>query len=309
MKYPHFISPKEVGSVSKNQLSKFLIDYRQDILLKIYDIGAILLRGFDLTSSDDFKDIVHLFSPTLKNYIGGDSPRHKVQGSIYTSTEYPPEATISMHHEKSYSNTYPNFIYFFCETPPISGGETPILDSRKIYNLLDQEIINKFARKKLKYVMNLHNGNGIGKSWQETFEVEEKNLLEEILNNSGIKYLWKTNGLLLIEETVSPVIHHPITGEPVFFSQADQWHPSNLGTEVLLALNQIIPQEDFYHNCYYGDGSEIEVKDLNIIRELVSRELTTFQWQKGDLLILDNIISMHGRLPFSGPRRILVAMS
>jgi alpha-ketoglutarate-dependent taurine dioxygenase len=34
-----------------------------------------------------------------------------------------------------------------------------------------------------------------------------------------------------------------------------------------------------------------------------------FAWQKGDLLMVDNMLVAHGRAPFTGPRRILVAMA
>jgi alpha-ketoglutarate-dependent taurine dioxygenase len=33
------------------------------------------------------------------------------------------------------------------------------------------------------------------------------------------------------------------------------------------------------------------------------------QWSKGDVLMLDNITVAHGRQPFTGSRRILVAMA
>jgi alpha-ketoglutarate-dependent taurine dioxygenase len=33
-----------------------------------------------------------------------------------------------------------------------------------------------------------------------------------------------------------------------------------------------------------------------------------FQWQKGDMVTLDNMLVAHARDPFVGPRRILVAL-
>ena len=309
MEFPHIISPKQIGSSSLDGLTKYLINHKPEIFLKIHEVGALLFRGFDLDSSDNFENIVKILTPSLSNYIGGDSPRTRINNNIYTSTEYPANETISMHHEKSFSNNHPKFVYFFCETAPIIGGETPILDSRKLYNTLDKNIVDKFATKKLKYVMNLHGGNNIGKSWQEVFETEDKDLLHKILSDLNLNYFWKPNGKLRIEEVVNPVIQHYITQEWIFFSQADQWHPSNLSHNVFLAMHSIMHSDDFYHNCYFADGSEIEEKDLSSIREAVLKEIVTFEWKRGDLLMLDNIISMHGRRPFLGSRKILVAMS
>jgi len=305
--YPYVF--KRETLLFQGSLESYMSKNRELILDKIYKTGGVLFRGFGLESAEDFRKTVKIFQPRLQNYIGGDSPRNKIIDNIYTSTNYPPEEVISMHQEKSFSNLYPNFIFFFCEIEPKISGETPIADARKIYNKMPAEIITKFATLKLKYIMNMHSGEGFGKSWSEVFEINSKNQLEKQLNDLNIKFKWKNNGLLQIEEIVNPIITHPKTGEKIFFSQADQWHPSNLGEDVVSILKEIMPKEDFYHNCCYGDNSEISIEDLNVIRNVVNSEKVSFKWQKGDLLILDNLISMHGRNSFSGERRILVAMS
>jgi alpha-ketoglutarate-dependent taurine dioxygenase len=304
---PFIIYPTAPTQNSKADLQDYIASNRNSIFDKLYKSGAVLLRDFNLGNQTDFEEVISLITPALKNYIGGDSPRDKLSDSVYTSTNYPPEMYISLHNEKSYSASYPDLIYFFCEIQPLVGGETPILDGRRIYQLLDKNIINNFSKKKLKYVMNLHDGVGFGKSWQDVFETDDRSVVEEIL--SEFNYRWKDNGMLRIEETVSPIIQHPITLETVFFSQADQWHPSNLDPELLSAMQETIPEEDYYHNCYYGDDSEIDPADLQKIRDLATQELVTFKWKKGDLLIVDNILTLHGRFPFQGPRRILVSMA
>ena len=308
MEYPFIINSKDLSMSDSVNFYLYLQRNKDNILSQLYKFGAILFRGFNLLSAQNFEEAVKIFNPNLSSYIGGDSPRSKVSGNVYTSTTYPPEETISMHQEKSFSNNYPALIFFFCEIAPYKAGETPIVDARKIYNLLDKEIINKFKEKKLKYVMNLHSGYGFGRSWQESFEVETKDELIKIIKNLNISYKWKNDELLEISEIVLPIIKHPIINEYIFFSQADQWHYSGLKPDVLKAISDIVPKDDFYHNCYYGDGSEIEIEYLDEIRKTVNEQRVLFPWQKGDLLMLDNMISMHGRMPFNGQRKILTAM-
>ena len=276
-------------------------------LLKIH--GAILFRNFDIQNVDDFHSTIKCFHSYFASYIGGDSPRTKIKDNIYTSTEYPADQEISMHQEKSFSNIYPRYAYFYCDIEPQVGGETPILDSRILYKSLNSKIIKKFGDKKLKYVMNLHSGNGVGKSWQQAFEIDSKIALEKLLSTMNVNYRWKDNDLLEVYEIVNPIMQHPDTNEWIFFSQAHQWHKSGLEKNTLIMLQEVMKEEDFYHNCYYGDGSEIEIEYLEEIRFLIKQNKIIFKWQKGDLLMLDNIISMHGRQPFVGNRRILVAMS
>ncbi len=306
---PLVIQPSNKMGNSLKSLCNWLMDNREDILNELYKYGALLLRGFDLNNIKQFENCASIIGNSLTDYCGGDSPRDKLSSVVYTSTSYPPEYKISMHNEKSFSKIYPNLLFLFCDIPPDEGGETPILDGRKIYSLLDKNIIDKFMTKKLKYVMNLHDGYGIGKSWKECFETSDKNEVEKLLYKAQANFKWKIDGGLRIEETVDPIIKHPKTGEIVYFAQADQWHPSNLDKKTLHSMQLVISEEDFYHHCYYGDGSHIEIEYLEKIRNLTEKESISFQWEKGDFLVLDNILTLHGRYPYKGNRRILVAMS
>jgi alpha-ketoglutarate-dependent taurine dioxygenase len=48
---------------------------------------------------------------------------------------------------------------------------------------------------------------------------------------------------------------------------------------------------------------------LKQIREVLENETIPRCWQTGDILILDNMLTAHGRMPFSGARRIALAMT
>jgi hypothetical protein len=174
---------------------------------------------------------------------------------------------------------------------------------------MDKDILNRFANKKLKYIMNLHSGFGIGKSWQDCFDTNSKKDVEKLLNDIGAEFYWKDDGGIRIEEIVDPILKHPITSETVFFSQADQWHPSSLDNKTYESMYAVVDEKDFYHNCYYGDNTPILLHELDFIRNLVKQESINFPWQNGDFLMLDNILTLHGRYAYSGARRILVAFS
>ena len=57
------------------------------------------------------------------------------------------------------------------------------------------------------------------------------------------------------------------------------------------------------------NGSAIETDVVAQLREAYLQEMISFPWQRGDLLLLDNILTAHARTPFAGPRKILVAMA
>jgi len=61
-------------------------------------------------------------------------------------------------------------------------------------------------------------------------------------------------------------------------------------------------------NVYYGDGSPIEDEVMEKLGELFWATSVKFPWQEGDLIMVDNMLVAHARLPYVGPRKILVAM-
>src|ERR1700759_5511068 len=59
---------------------------------------ALVFRGFGVTEPT-LEAAIDLLLPNRLAYVHGNSPRTKVGKNVYTSTEYPPEFTISMHNE------------------------------------------------------------------------------------------------------------------------------------------------------------------------------------------------------------------
>jgi hypothetical protein len=109
---------------------------------------------------------------------------------------------------------------------------------------------------------------------------------------------------------IRPVMaSHPLTGDEVWFNQADGFHPSALDKETYQALSSTVPEEEFRLNSYFGDGTPIDTAALSHIREVTEREVVPVKWQDGDILILDNMLAAHWRMPFTGTRKIILAMT
>ncbi|WP_267188558.1 TauD/TfdA family dioxygenase [Pseudomonas aeruginosa] len=75
------------------------------------------------------------------------------------------------------------------------------------------------------------------------------------------------------------------------------------------ALLDEVGEQGLPRNAYYGDGSPIEAEVLDTIRAAYREETRAFAWERGDVLMLDNFISVHGREPYTGERKVLVAMT
>jgi len=269
--------------------------------------GAILFRGFDVDPVTGFEKFVAATSREPLQYTERSSPRHKVQGRVYTSTDHPASQRIFMHNEQSYAQAFPLRILFACVTAAETGGETPIADCRKVYQRIDPEIRQRFADKGYMYVRNF--GDGFGLTWQNAFQTEDPKEVEEYCRNHDIKFEWKGDGRLRTRQKRRAVAIHPVTGEPVWFNHLTFFHVTTLEEPVRSSLLSEFAEEDLPNNTFYGDGSSIEPEVLDHLRAAYEAEIVAFPWQRGDVLMLDNMLVAHGRAPFTGDRKVVVAMA
>jgi alpha-ketoglutarate-dependent taurine dioxygenase len=270
--------------------------------------GAVLFRNFDIKRLDEFEAFVRAFSGKgAFGYAGGVSPRRGLSNTTYTSTEYPADMTLNLHNELSYSRVFPAHLYFFCITVPQNGGETTLGNSRRILQRINPKTAGLFKQKQILYERNLSANKGDGYSWQDAFETESQHVVEEVCHRNGIDFHWRSDDILQLNQMGPATIKHPATGEEVWFNQAEGFHTSALDAKFL--EDTVSRGEDFRLNSFFGDGREIPVEMLVSIRAAQSAETVPHKWKTGDILIVDNILTAHGRLPFSGPRKIALSMT
>ena len=176
-----------------------------------------------------------------------------------------------------------------------------------MFRLIDPKIKELFTRKRVMYVRNY--GEGVDMPWQEVFGTEDRAAVEEYCRRAHTGYEWIDGNRLRTRQVRQAVATHPRTGETVWFNHAHMFHVSNLDPAVREALLAQFREDELPRNAFYGDGSPIESSVLEEIRGLYNESAVAFEWQRGDILMVDNFLASHGREPFVGPRRVLVAMA
>lgn len=300
---PWLVEPAVTGV----DLIQWAREHRDYLEQKVLQYGAVLFRGFGIVSLDQFNEVISALSPGALEYMFRASPRTRVGGNIYTSTDYPADQVIFPHNEHSYSPRFPLRLFFYCHLPSETGGETPIGSTRKVMELIRPEIREKFRAKGILYVRNY--GDGFGLPWQTVFQTEDRAEVEAYCASVGIQVEWKENNRLRTSQVGPAMVRHPRTGEEVWFNHGTFFHVSTLPPSIRDSLTANFAGDDLPTNTFYGDGSPIEADVLVELRAAYMNSLVKFPWQQGDVLFIDNILAVHGREPFTGQRRILTGMA
>ncbi|SFK58242.1 TauD/TfdA family dioxygenase [Methylocapsa palsarum] len=269
--------------------------------------GAVLLRGFSVQGAEDFETCVENIAGGALEYRFRASPRTEVGRNVYTATDYPAEQSIFPHNEHSYSPLCPRYLIFYGETPAEQGGETPLGDAREITRRIDPSVKERFLRRGVLYVRNY--GAGFGLPWPTVFQTDDRAEVERYCAGLGIEWEWRSGDRLRTRQTGPAMIRHPATAEQVWFNHATFFHVTTLPAPLRDALTAEFSAGDLPTQTYYGDGAPIEADVLEHLRAVYQGALTQFGWRRNDVLLVDNILAVHGRTSFRGFRRILVAMA
>ncbi|WP_028182851.1 TauD/TfdA family dioxygenase [Salinispora arenicola] len=287
--------------------TSFLATSRDRVRQQLREHGAVLLRGFDVGGVDGFDRVVRSVSGPPLSYAERSSPRSTIKGQVYTSTDYPPGEEIFLHNENSYQANWPLTLFFYCITPPATLGATPLADTRQVLRSIDPTVRDEFARRGWTVVRNF--SDGLGVPWQQAFNTDKHAEVEAYCAGNGVEVEWVGRNGLRTTGRRQAIHRHPVTGEAVWFNHLTFFHVTTLAEEMCAGLREMFDEVDLPTNTYYGDGARVPDEVVAHLRDCYRAAQRRFDWQRDDVLLVDNMLAAHGREPFTGPRRIAVAMA
>ena len=278
---------------------------RSELLDLAHVHGAILFRNFAIHTDQDFDALVQAFH--LPNFPYHQSLSNAVRRNrterVFTANEAPAEVNISLHHEMAQTPIYPSRLFFFCEQPATTGGATPLCRSDMLVERLVQEhprFIEDCETKGLKYshVMPAEDNpqSGMGRSWRSTFRATERDDCEARMAELGYSARWLPNGSVVGTTPVLDGIRQLADGRRTFFNQ-------------LIAASQSWDGEaESSRPITFGDDSELDLKAVTAACRIAEELTFDLFWQQGDVALVDNYVTMHGRRTFTGTRKILASL-
>ncbi|HEY6391956.1 MAG TPA: condensation domain-containing protein, partial [Bryobacteraceae bacterium] len=284
----------------------WLRESREWIEARMVEHGGILFRGFHVDSAERLEGFAREMCHKLIEYGERSSPRTSIQGRVYSSTDHPPDQRILLHCEQSYTLEWPMRIWFCCLEPALRGGRTPIASTREITQSIDPRVVDEFSKRGVMYVRNY--GGGLGLPWQDAFQTSDRQAVEDYCRQAAIDFEWRGEERLRTRQLRPALRKHPSTAEWLWFNHALFFHVSSLDPATRESILAGVPEDELPFNTYYGDGGRIEESELQPIRDAYASAEFSFDWERGDVLVLDNMLAAHGREAFEGARKIAVVM-
>ncbi|NEA32501.1 TauD/TfdA family dioxygenase [Streptomyces sp. SID13031] len=267
--------------------------------------GALLFRGFGVDTAEAMGQAAEALCRDLFDE-NGEHAHDAVAKNVYTPVEYSSSSKLLWHTENSFNHRWPSRLLFAAAVPAASGGQTPLVDNRRLWRALDPAVREAFATAGVTYARSY--GTGVGLDWQQIFGTDDKEQIEAHLAENLFEWEWLQGGGLRTRSHRPAAVRHPATGQPTWFAQVAHWHPSCLDSDTREALEILFGEDDLPRDCFLGSAERISDEWMASILTAYESLEVVFDWEKGDLLLVDNLSVSHARQPYTGERKLLVAL-
>ena len=271
---------EKLGQQIINQDDKSILEIDREKIISLFkEYGILLFRGFT-ADTGIFREFSNLFSNNFLDYAGGAFNRRVINDdkTILSVNDFQTE--IKLHGEMYYQKNIPLMLWFFCANPAAKNGETTVCDGRQFFAELSNSTKELFSQKQLKFTAKMNQ-----EEWQKKYKTDNVNELKEICQKNDTHLTIYEDQSILIQYICPVVI------------------PSRCG-KYQIFINSLLPGMQLNPDLWkFDDNSKIPdelMKELNGIAERIT---TNIDWQKGDILMIDNTRVMHGRRAFTDETR------
>lgn len=266
--------------------------------------GHVVLRTGKRINEDFIEKLLVGRGKTMEYNRYGTTKRKKVKDAKGVQvTPWNKDLLLPAHNEMTHHVNFPKNMAFTCIDPAPFGGETTIHDCAKAYELLSEEMKEKVTNRnvivKKRYVADTTDLKYI--SWKQA--VGEGATIAEVMTHfTSIGYECEhikeeENGQVIDIIEVSllrPMVYHyddktclhismiPLT--PFWYNQV--WANTTPPLRVTWDNHEPLSYEEFHE----------------LDKTVLSARLRYDGWRKHDVLVVDNLRTAHGRLPYIGER-------
>ena len=281
--------------------------HRDALRTAVAEHGSVLVRGLGLRDSTEVGAVFARLATGLMTEKEAFASRQTYSAGVYSSSKWPSNQPMCMHHELSYTLEFPGLMLFVCLRAPTDGGATAVADSPTVLDALPTELVERFEREG--WLLTRNYNDEIGASFAEAFGTEDRGTVESYCRANAIEFQWQPDGGLRTRQRRSAVVRHPVTGVRCWFNQIAFLNEWTIDPEVREFLVDVYGADGLPFNTRFGNGDPIGEDVVALLNRVYETNTAREPWQAGDLMLVDNVRTAHSREPFEGPREVLVAMA
>jgi alpha-ketoglutarate-dependent taurine dioxygenase len=259
--------PPMLRVATTGDLSRWAAEHRDALRAVVAEHGSVLVRGLGLRDAAEIGAVFRQLATGLMTEKETFAPRRTYSDGVYSSSKWPQNQPMCMHHELSYALEFPGLMLFACLAAPTGGGATAVADSPTVLNALPPELVERFEREG--WLLTRSYNDEIGASFADAFGTEDRGAIESYCRAEAIEFEWQPAGGLRTRQRRSAVVRHPITGRRCWFNQIAFLNEWTLAPEVREFLVDVYDADGLPFNTRFGNGEDVELSGERRQRLLV----------------------------------------
>ena len=236
------------------------------------------------------------------------APRRTYSDGVYSSSTWPPNQPMCMHHELSYPLEFPGLMLFACLHRAHRRAGRPRWPTRRPCSTRCPPGWSSGSSGRAGCSPAATTTRS-GRPFAEAFGTDDRGAVESYCRANAIEFEWQPDGGLRTRQRRSAVVRHPVTGQRCWFNQIAFLNEWTMAPEVREYLVDVYGEDGLPFNTRFGNGDPIGEDVVQLLNEVYEANTAREPWQAGDLLLVDNIRTAHSREAYEGPREVLVAMA
>jgi alpha-ketoglutarate-dependent taurine dioxygenase len=300
------------GALDGASAANWAAGHRHALRAAVAEHGCVLIRGLGLRDAAGTGSVFQRLAISLMDEKEAFAPRQPLaagldSGTLYSATPWPPGQQMCMHHELSYRLEFPGLLLFACLTPAASGGGTALADAASVLKALPADLVQRFEREG--WILDRAYSEDFGASCEEAFGTGDRAAIEGYCRANAIEFAWEPDGTLRTRQRRSAVVRHPVTGQRCWFNQIAFLSEWTMDPEVREYLVDLYGPDGLPFRTRFGHGDPVGEDIVQWLNETYDAAACRVSWQAGDLLLVDNVRTAHGREPYEGPREMLTGLA
>src|SRR5918992_2591767 len=231
------------------------VEHRDALRAVVAEHGAVLVRGLGLRDATEVAAVFARLASGLMAETEAFAPRRTYSDGVYSSSTWPANQPMCMHHELSYTLEFPGLMLFACLRAPADGGATAVADSPTVLGALPTELVSRFEREG--WLLTRSYNDEIGASVAEAFGTDDRSAVQRYCDANAIEFEWQPDGGLRTRQRRSAVLQHPVTGQRCWFNQIAFLNEWTMAPEVREYLVDVYGGDGLPFNTRFGGGDPI----------------------------------------------------